>query len=74
MRPMTFWALIGGLIFALMTVLWAFGDEPTGAVSVLATVMWWGSGVALIFFGLVAIGRWRREPTARPPGGKPRRS
>jgi hypothetical protein len=54
-------------IFAAMTTLWAFDDEPTGVVSVLATVLWWGSGVALIFFGLVAISRWRRAPPARTP-------
>jgi hypothetical protein len=67
MRPITFWTLVAGAIFAAMTVLWGFGEEPSGAVFVLATVMWWGSGLALVFFGLVAIARWRRDPRSRTP-------
>lgn len=67
MRPMTFWGLVAAAIFAAMTVLWAFGDEPTGAVFVIATVAWWGSALTLVFLGLVGISRWRREPASRRP-------
>jgi hypothetical protein len=69
MRPLTFWSLVAGVVFAAMTVLWAFGDEPTGVVFILATAMWWGSALALVTFGLVAIWRWRREPAPNSPGG-----
>ena len=65
MRPMTFWSLIAFAMFAAMTALWIFGDEPTGALFVLSTVLWWGSGIALIFFGLVAISRRTRPAGAR---------
>lgn len=77
MRPMTFWALVAGAIFAAMTVLWAFGDEPTGAVFVISSVAWWGSALMLVFLGLVAISRFGREPVSRRrgpsrSGGEPR--
>ena len=65
MRPITFWSLVAFALFAAMTALWAFGDEPTGALFVLSTVLFWGSGVALIFFGLVAISRRTRPSGAR---------
>jgi len=59
-RPLAFWTVVAVVIFAAMSVLWAFGDEPTGIVSVLASVMWWGSGLGLVLLGLIAI--WRRQP------------
>lgn len=59
-RPLAFWTIVAVVIFAAMSVLWAFGDEPTGIVSVLASVMWWGSGLGLVLLGLIAI--WRRQP------------
>ncbi len=65
MRPMTFWSLVAFAMFAAMTALWVFGDEPTGALFVLSTVLFWGSGIALIFFGLVAISRRTRPAGAR---------
>ena len=68
MRPLTFWSLVAAAIFAAMTVLWAFGEEPTGVVLVLATALWWASGLALVVFGLVAIARWRRPPAASRGG------
>ena len=75
MRPLAFWTLVAAFIFAAMTVLWGFGEEPTGLVLVLASVMWWGSALALVVFGLVAIWRWRREPAERPPReDRPRRT
>jgi hypothetical protein len=46
-------------------VLWVFGDEPTGFLLVLSAVLWWGSGLALIFFGLMAISRRGRAASAR---------
>ena len=70
MRPLTFWSLIAAAVFAAMTILWAFGDEPDGVVAILASVMWWGSALALVVFGLIAIWRFRRtpaEPRSRPP-------
>jgi hypothetical protein len=63
-RPLTFWIFVAAMIFVAMTLLWGFGDEPTGTVFVISAVLYWGSGIALIFLGLVAISRWRR-----PPGG-----
>lgn len=65
MRPITFWSLVALAMFAAMTALWVFGDEPTGALFVLSTVLFWGSGIALIFFGLVAISRRTRPGGAR---------
>jgi len=65
MRPMTFWSLVAFAMFAAMTTLWVFGDEPTGPLFVLSTVLFWGSGIALIFFGLMAISRRTRPPGAR---------
>jgi hypothetical protein len=63
---MTFYGLVAAVIFAAMSVLWlASEEEPTGAVFVISTVLWWGSALVLIFFGLVAISRWRREPAPR---------
>ena len=59
-RPLAFWTIVAVVIFAAMSVLWAFGDEPTGIVSLLASVMWWGSGLGLVLLGLIAI--WRRQP------------
>jgi hypothetical protein len=70
MRPLTFWSLVAAVVFAAMTILWAFGDEPTGVVLILASVMWWGSALALIVLGLIAIWRFRRppaSPSSRPP-------
>ena len=73
MRPLAFWTLVAAFVFAAMTVLWAFGEEPTGVVLVLASVMWWGSALVLVAFGLVAIWRWRRDPAERTPrDGRPR--
>lgn len=69
MRPITFWSLVAFAMFAAMTVLWVFGDEPTGFLLVLSAILWWGSGIALILFGLVAIGR-----RGRPPGPSADRS
>ncbi len=74
-RPITFWTFVAVAMFAAMTALWAFGDEPTGAVFVISAVLYWGSGITLIFLGLVAISRrWqprtnerRRRPTADRP-------
>lgn len=68
-RPLAFWAVIAGIVFLAMVALWSLGDDPTGAVEVLAAILFWGSGVALILVGLIAISRWRREP---PPGGSAR--
>jgi|GEM_PF-6489670 hypothetical protein len=65
MRPITFWSLVTFAMFAAMTALWVFGDEPTGALFVLSTVLFWGSGIALIFFGLVAISRRTRPSGTR---------
>ena len=62
-RPLTFWIVVAIVIFAAMTALWAFGEEPTGAVLVLSTILWWGSGIGLIALGLIAI--WRRQPAGR---------
>ena len=64
-RPLTFWTAVAVTIFVAMSILWAFSDEPTGAVSVLASLLWWGSGVVLVLLGLIVIGRWRREPERR---------
>lgn len=65
MRPITFWSLVALALFLAMTALWVFGeDEPTGFLLVLSTVLWWGSGIALIGFGLVAIARRGRPPRA----------
>lgn len=61
-RPLAFWAVIAGIVFLAMVALWSLGDEPTGAVEVLAAILFWGSGLALILIGLIAISRWRREP------------
>ncbi len=71
-RPITFWGLVAAAIFAAMTVLWAFGDEPDGAVFVISAVLYWGSGIALIFIGLVAISRWRRPQREARRGPTPR--
>ncbi len=67
MRPLTFWSLVAGLVFIAMTVLWVFGDEPTGVVLILASAMWWLSALALVIFGLVAIWRYRRETSPGSP-------
>lgn len=67
MRPISFWSLVAAVVFLAMTALWAFGDDPTGLVQVAATVLWWGSGLALVFFGLVTILRWGRDA---PPRGQ----
>lgn len=64
-RPITFWSLVAGAVFLAMTALWTFGDDPTGLVQVAATVLWWGSGLALVFFGLVTILRWGRDGQSR---------
>jgi hypothetical protein len=64
-RPITFWSLVAAAMFVAMTLLWVFGDEPTGFLLVLSSVLWWGSGLALIVFGLVAISRRGRTPAAR---------
>ena len=69
MRPITFWSLVAAAMFAAMTVLWVFGDEPTGFLLVLSAILWWGSGIALILFGLVAIAR-----RGRPAGPSADRS
>jgi hypothetical protein len=62
---MTFYGLVAAVIFLAMTALWVFGEEePTGAVFVISTVLWWGSALMLVFFGLTAISRFRREPAA----------
>jgi hypothetical protein len=73
MRPMTFYGLVAAVIFVAMTAIWAFSeDAPTGAVFVISTVLWWGSALMLVFFGLVAISRWRREPAPRRRASGPR--
>ncbi len=64
-RPLTFWIVVAIVIFAAMTALWAFGEEPTGAVLVLSTILWWGSGIGLIALGVIAI--WRRQPGRQRP-------
>lgn len=71
-RPITFWGLVAAAIFGAMTVLWAFGDEPDGAVFVISAVLYWGSGIALIFIGLVAISRWRRPQRGTRQRSTPR--
>ncbi|HEV2074956.1 MAG TPA: hypothetical protein VGR10_01835 [Thermoleophilaceae bacterium] len=71
MRPMTFWALVAGAIFAAMTLLLAFGEEQTGVIGVIASVAWWGTGLLLVVFGLVAIARYGRQPAAlRKPAAR----
>jgi hypothetical protein len=73
MRPMTFYGLVAAVIFAAMTAVWAFSeDEPAGAVFVISTVLWWGSALTLVFFGLVTISRWGRKPEARRRTSGPR--
>lgn len=69
MRPLTFWIFVAAMIFVAMTLLWGLGDEPTGATFVISAVLYWGSGIALIFFGLVLISR--RLPSGR---NRPERS
>lgn len=66
-RPLAFWAVIAAIVFAAMLALWGFGDEPTGVVLVLAGILFWGSGLALVLLGLIAISRWRREPVRGGP-------
>lgn len=68
-RPLAFWAVIAGIVFAAMLALWSLGDEPTGVVLVLAGVLFWGSGLVLVLLGLIAISRWRREPAGGEGGG-----
>ena len=74
MRPLMFWGLVAGAIFVAMAVLWAFSDEePTGAVFVISTILFWVSGLALIGLGLLALSRWRRPSASarrerRPDG------
>jgi hypothetical protein len=66
-RPLTFWTLVAATLFVTMTVLWVFGGEPEGAVFVISAVLYWGSGLALIVAGMIAIGRFRR---GRDAGGR----
>jgi hypothetical protein len=73
MRPLKFWSIVAAFVFGAMTILWAFGDEPTGVVAILASVMWWGSALVLIVFGLIAIWRFRRDPAAPSSRGRPAR-
>ncbi len=66
-RPITFWVIVSAIIFLAMTALWVFGEEPTGLVLVLSGILWWGSGLALVGLGVVAIsrrGKRSREPRA----------
>ena len=61
-RPLAFWGACALIVFAAMTALWAFDEEPSGVVEVLAAILWWVSGLVLVGLGIVAISRWRREP------------
>jgi hypothetical protein len=68
---MTFYGLVAAAIFLAMTALWVFGEEePTGALLVISAILWWGSAVVLVVFGLVSISRWRRTP--EPASGSSR--
>lgn len=71
-RPLTFWAIVSGIIFLAMTALWVFGDEPSGAVLVLSTILWWGSGLALVLLGVLTISRRGRRRSERSAGAQPR--
>ena len=71
-RPLAFWAISAAIIFLAMTALWVFGDEQTGAVLVLSSILWWGSGLSLVLLGLIAISRWGAEDRKRRTGAQPR--
>ena len=68
-RPLAFWAITSLIVFLAMTALWVFGEDPSGAVLALATILWWGSGLALVLLGLPVYALWRARGAAAPPGG-----
>jgi len=63
-RPLAFWVIAPAIVFLAMTALWVFGGRPAGVVLAFASVLWWGSGLALTLLGVLAISRFRRDPPA----------
>lgn len=76
MRPTTFYGLVAAAIFAAITVMFAVGEEQDGAVFVIASVLWWASGLTLIGLGLLAIKRFGRQRSTleKPGSSRPRDS